>query len=202
MAVIGRGVPAVVLLLLATAGELSAEPCPEDAVFLHSYAHNGASHCACLDNLACVGSACSRGGSANSMYGFYHEGSSHGFEASCQDCFCVRPGESAAQAERRQPFEWLRTTDGGRQRDFHDALFDKTCRIERDAVVPRPKALHRLKWLHFPKAGSSLSSTIYHYACRGFPGARAFDNLESPAVGQYEVRSTLASLPFPSSVRE
>ncbi|EDQ86193.1 uncharacterized protein MONBRDRAFT_38476 [Monosiga brevicollis MX1] len=105
-----------------------AKPCPDNALFVYSYAHDGASHCACLEGLTCAGSQCTVGGPSNKRYGFYHTTKHAGFDATCEDCFCLAPDQSLAQAREKHPFRTLRATDGGLLRDFPDPLFDATCR--------------------------------------------------------------------------
>eukprot|EP00045_Choanoeca_perplexa_P013816 m.158373 g.158373 ORF g.158373 m.158373 type:complete len:300 (-) comp16467_c0_seq13:115-1014(-) len=44
---------------------------------------------------------------------------------------------------------------------------DTLCLINHNALPPR--TLQEFAWLHFPKAGTSFSTTLYHYACEGLP---------------------------------
>jgi hypothetical protein len=72
-------------------------------------------------------------------------------------------------------------------RDFEDQLFQATCRTVDGAREP-PIALDHLRWFHIPKAGSSFTSTLYHYLCRSFPGARMFQDVNSSEAEAYKVR--------------
>jgi len=177
---------AVVGAVLATG---FAKPCPNNAVFLRSYEHDGASHCACLPNLLCVGTNCSVGGQRNSNFSIYNNAQSEGFPFQCLDCFCKLSGESnATAASNAGNYELVTSTDPWIQqfRDFEDPLFQATCQT---TGMPRkpPVALDYLRWLHIPKAGSSFTSTLYHYLCRSFPGAQVFQHADSSEAEAYKV---------------
>eukprot|EP00045_Choanoeca_perplexa_P006219 m.52673 g.52673 ORF g.52673 m.52673 type:complete len:502 (-) comp13520_c0_seq1:11-1516(-) len=170
------------LVALAT-----SKPCPDSSLFVHSYHHKGQSHCACLEHTRCVGSGCVQGGSGNKVYGFYHTLEHSGFEASCLDCHCLALSETIEQAAVLYPSRELTTPSGRKFRDFPDPLFEESCKaLPTSTPVRAPVALAREKWLHFPKAGSSFSSTIYHYACRNFQHSRTFDDLDDPAIAEYQ----------------
>ena len=132
---------ALAVLLL---GAADARPCPPNSFFVFSKHHNE-SHCACARGAFCIGADCTTGHDSNRPISYLS--STHGFPFTCRDCYCRVPGDTYTPPK----FKWLRTTDGDSIRDFHDPLFEERCRTVDDAVVPKPRALPHLNWLHFPK---------------------------------------------------
>ena len=158
-----------------------AKPCPESSLFLHSYQHEGESHCACIDGTRCVGSSCTVGGASNEIYGFYHTQDHSGFRSSCLDCYCLRPDESEAEVEASATHKMLTSTTGEKFRDFRDPLFEASCRVDDTVPIPQPRALARQKWLHFPKVCASL-----HALAVGLSGRLVFSPRWLPSMWRSE----------------
>eukprot|EP00730_Choanoeca_flexa_P018019 TRINITY_DN8734_c0_g2_i2.p1 TRINITY_DN8734_c0_g2~~TRINITY_DN8734_c0_g2_i2.p1 ORF type:complete len:483 (+),score=58.29 TRINITY_DN8734_c0_g2_i2:150-1598(+) len=178
-----------VAVLAVTVGQqhVHAKPCPENSLFIYSYEHGEESHCACLEKTRCIGAKCVAGGAKNDVYGFYNTPYHSGFQSSCLDCYCLTSSQTASNVALSYPHKLRTSPDGQQFREFPDPLFEQSCRALPDHVPYKPPvALARQKWLHFPKAGSSFSSTIYHYACRNFPGARVFSDLNDPEIPVYQ----------------
>eukprot|EP00043_Microstomoeca_roanoka_P011952 m.113060 g.113060 ORF g.113060 m.113060 type:complete len:534 (-) comp15346_c1_seq1:249-1850(-) len=175
---------AAILTLLALPAA-DGRPCPPNSFFMHSQHHNE-DHCVCARRTVCIGEKCTRGHDDNLPLTYGSK--MHGFPFLCKDCFCVPEGSGKTElrGDQQPPFRWVKTTDGDEMRDFVDPVFDESCKVVRDAAVPKPRALHAMNWLHFPKCGSSLTNTIYHYGCRDVESAKVFSALDDPDLESYK----------------
>eukprot|EP00049_Salpingoeca_infusionum_P008202 m.133380 g.133380 ORF g.133380 m.133380 type:complete len:581 (+) comp13944_c0_seq3:61-1803(+) len=188
---------AVLLLFLQHVNPAVAKPCPHDAYFVYSAFHDS-DHCACARGYSCIGSECTMGDDSN--HPISYDSNSAGFPATCMDCMCVdamvikringgllAPEQALKDARAHSDYRIIATTDGGTMRDFVDPMFDQSCHVvKQEIALPRPKALRALNWLHFPKAGTTLTNTFYHYGCRALPSARSFYSTQTEDVKKYQ----------------
>ena len=159
---------AFVVLFASVEPLVGAMPCPHNALFI------AGDLCACEPDLRCFGSEC---GSATPKLQqpqqrvfFVSRGQELGvatFPASCLDCLCAQGEENhEALLKALEPSFSIVSFKGSLRREFHDPLFQHGCGDLLDpsshtaslepgealkTTIPPPRALPRLRWLHYPK---------------------------------------------------
>eukprot|EP00049_Salpingoeca_infusionum_P001171 m.45757 g.45757 ORF g.45757 m.45757 type:complete len:545 (+) comp10895_c0_seq1:315-1949(+) len=176
--------------VVALAAIVASKPCPDNAVFVHDDEHGSVCGCTNVKDV-CHGTQCVELTTSHLVLR-----NEVAFKAECMDCYCADKDESLSSVEvkARFPYTIVETTDDvGHMRDFKDELFEETCRQhDLGGPIPRPVALKRIQWLHFPKCGTSLTSTIYHYACRNFESQRVIQPKTSKTTQLLEDYKKLA----------